>query len=176
MVYADLLIWNGTVITLDPQDSVAEALAVKDGKVLATGSEEQVSHLIGPETRVMDMGGGTATPGLISTHDHFLQHGVSAQHILDIRYPKARSCQDIARMSADRASETERGKLIIATGWDETLLKERRSPTDKTSTTHPQRTPCGSGGSLRWMRLRNALSSSLTACGLCRTPAHIGVV
>jgi predicted amidohydrolase YtcJ len=128
MVHADLLFRNGTVITLDPQNSVAEALTVKDGKVQATGSVEGLSHLMGPGTQVVDMGGGTATPGLISTHDHFLQHGVSAQHILDVRYPKARSCEDIAQMLADRAEETEEGKWIIATGWDETLLKERRFP------------------------------------------------
>jgi len=128
MAHADLLIRNGTVITLDPDNSVVESIAVKDGKVMATGSEEELSHLTGSRTEVMDMGGGTATPGLISTHDHFLQHGVSAQHILDVRYPKARSCRDIAQMIADRASETEEGKWIIATGWDETLLSERRFP------------------------------------------------
>ncbi len=128
MVQADLLIRNGTIITLNPQNSITEAIAIKDGKIMATGSEKQLSHLMGPGTEVTDMGGGTATPGLISTHDHFLQHGVSAEHILDVRYPKARSCEDIARMIADLASETEKGKWIIATGWDETLLKERRFP------------------------------------------------
>jgi len=110
MVYADLLIQNGTIITLDPQNSISEAIAIKDGRIMATGSEEQLSHLIGPVNQVFDMEGGTTTPGLISTHNHFLQHGVSTQHILDVRYPRASSCQDIARMIADHANETEKGK------------------------------------------------------------------
>jgi predicted amidohydrolase YtcJ len=128
MVHVDLVIRNGTFITLDPYDSVVEAIAVKDGKILATGSEEELSDLVGPGTEVVDARGRTATPGLISTHDHFLQHGVSAEYVLDIRYPQARSCEDIAEMIAERARETEKGKWIIATGWDEALLSDGRFP------------------------------------------------
>jgi predicted amidohydrolase YtcJ len=128
MVHADLVLRNGTIITLDPRDSVVESIAVKDGKVLATGTKEELSIHIGSRTEVMDIGGRTATPGLISTHDHFLQHGVSAEHILDIRYPRARSCENIAAIIAEHASEADKGKWIQATGWDETLLRERRFP------------------------------------------------
>ncbi|MFB0558910.1 MAG: amidohydrolase family protein, partial [Candidatus Bathyarchaeia archaeon] len=53
---------------------------------------------------------------------------MSAEFILDIRYPKVRSCKEIAEAIADRVAETEKGKWIIATGWDETLLEERRFP------------------------------------------------
>jgi predicted amidohydrolase YtcJ len=125
---ADLILMNGVVLTLDSQDTVSEAAAVKKGKILSVGSDEEMSKLSGAGTRVIDLKGRTATPGLISTHDHFLQHGLSAEFILDIRYPKARSCREIAEAIAERAAETEKGKWIIATGWDETLLKERRFP------------------------------------------------
>jgi hypothetical protein len=128
MAPADLILVNGVVLTLDSQDTVSEAVAVKDGKIVSVGSDEDMSKLSGPGTKVIDLKGRTATPGLISTHDHFLQHGLSAEFILDIRYPKARNCKEIAEAIAERASETERGKWIVATGWDETLLEERRFP------------------------------------------------
>jgi predicted amidohydrolase YtcJ len=129
MMYADLILRNGEIITLDQRNTVAEALAVKDGKILMTGSNDEVSELLGPDTETIDLKGRAATPGLISSHDHFLQHGTSAEFILDIRYPKAKSCKDITHAIAERVAETEEGSWIIATGWDETLLEENRFPT-----------------------------------------------
>jgi predicted amidohydrolase YtcJ len=128
MIPADLILTNGVVLTLNFQDTESEAIAVKDGKILSVGSNEEISKLSGPQTKVIDLKGRTATPGFISTHDHFLQHGISAEFILDIRYPKTRSCKEIAEAISERAAETEKGKWIIATGWDETLLEERRFP------------------------------------------------
>ncbi len=128
MAPADLILKNGVVLTLDSLDTASEAVAVKDGKILSVGSDEEMSKLSGPGTKVIDLRGRTATPGLISTHDHFLQHGLSAEFILDIRYPKARSCREIAGAIAERAAETKNGKWIIATGWDENLLEEKRFP------------------------------------------------
>ena len=110
MAPADLILVNGVVLTLDSRDTMSEAVAVKDGKIVTVGSDEEMSKLSGPGTRVIDLKGRTATPGLISTHDHFLQHGLSAEFILDIRYPKARSCREIAETIAERAAETEKGK------------------------------------------------------------------
>ena len=63
------------------------------------------------------------TPELISTHDHFLQSGLSAEFILDIRYPKIRNCEEIASVIGERVKGANKGKWIIATGWDEILLE-----------------------------------------------------
>ncbi len=128
MIPTDLILTNGVILTLDSLDTKSEAIAVKDGKILSVGSNDEISKLSGPRTKVIDLKGRTATPGLISTHDHFQQHGISAEFILDIRYPKVRSCREIAEALAERVAETEKGKWIIATGWDETLLEERRFP------------------------------------------------
>jgi predicted amidohydrolase YtcJ len=128
MEHADTILRNGKIITLDRANTEAQSLAIKDGKILEIGSDDEVSKLSGSRTRVIDLNGKAVTPGLISTHDHFLQHGLSAEFILDIRYPKVRSCSQIAEAIAERVEESEKGKWIIATGWDETLLDERRFP------------------------------------------------
>jgi predicted amidohydrolase YtcJ len=128
MEQADLILRNGEIIVLDKSSTIAQALAVKDGKVLKVGSNDDISKLAGPDTDFIDLDGKAVTPGLISTHDHFLQHGLSAEFILDIRYPKVRSCSQIAEAIAERVEGSEKGKWIIATGWDETLLEERRFP------------------------------------------------
>lgn len=128
MTRADLILRNGEIITLDQHLTVVEALAVKDGKVLRTGSNSEISSMASPHTRVIDLDGRAVTPGLISTHDHFLEHGVAAEFVSDIRYPRAKNLRDIAHIIAERVAETEKGKWIIATGWDETLLEEHRFP------------------------------------------------
>jgi len=129
MKYADLILRGGEVITLDGMESMVEAVAVKDGKILKTGSNSEIQALAGPDTEVIDLEGRTVTPGLISTHDHFLQYGITAEFVSDIRYPGVRSIEGIAEVIAGRVAEAEKGRWILASGWDETLLEEQRFPT-----------------------------------------------
>jgi predicted amidohydrolase YtcJ len=128
MESADLILKNGKVITLDTQNLITEALAIKGKRVLATGTNEEIFGYTNEGTEVRDLEGRAVTPGLISTHDHFLQYGLSAEFILDIRYPKIRNCKDIAMVIEESVKGVEIGKWIIATGWDETLLDEKRFP------------------------------------------------
>ena len=125
---ADIVLRGGPVVTMDDKNTVGRALAVKDGKILSVGTEAEISKLSGDGTEVIELNERAVTPGLISSHDHFLQYGLTAEFILDIRYPKAKSCKEIAEAIRKRATETEKGKWIIATGWDETLLEEKRFP------------------------------------------------
>ena len=125
---ADIVLKSGPVVTMDDKNTVGRAIAVRDGKILSVGTEAEISKLIGDSTEVIELNGRAVTPGLISSHDHFLQYGLTAEFILDIRYPKAKSCKEIAEAIGERAAEAEKGKWIIATGWDETLLEEKRFP------------------------------------------------
>ena len=61
---ADLLLINGRVLTMDAHDSVTQAIAVRDGKIVAVGSTAEVAPLAGAATRVIDLDGRTALPGL----------------------------------------------------------------------------------------------------------------
>src|SRR5688572_21060613 len=67
----ELVLINGKVLTMDGQSSLVEALAVLDGKILATGSNASIKSIITPRTRVLDVAGKTVVPGLIETHAHF---------------------------------------------------------------------------------------------------------
>ena len=67
---ADLILLNGRFVTLDPQSRIVEALAVKDGRILALGSRDDVENVSGPETERRDMAGRTVIPGIVDSHCH----------------------------------------------------------------------------------------------------------
>lgn len=123
---ADLILYGGTVLTVDDADHVANALAVKDHRIVAVGTDEQILKLAGPSTERIDLAGRTATPGLLDAHDHFLEGGVSRLFTLDLTYPGVKSIEDVKRMVADRVAETPPGVWITGDGWDEGKLTELR--------------------------------------------------
>src|SRR2546425_8773883 len=67
---ADLLLINGRVLTMDAHDSVAQAVAVRDGKIVAVGANAEVELLAGAATQVIDLDGRTAMPGPTDCHVH----------------------------------------------------------------------------------------------------------
>jgi predicted amidohydrolase YtcJ len=73
----DLVLINGKILTMDDKSSVVEAVAILDGKLLATGSNARVKPMAGTRTRVLDLAGKTVVPGLIDTHAHFKAAGLS---------------------------------------------------------------------------------------------------
>jgi cytosine/adenosine deaminase-related metal-dependent hydrolase len=73
---ADTVLLHGRIITADANDSVVQALAISGGKIAAVGSDASISALIGPKTKVIDLKGRAATPGLIDTHAHILSTGL----------------------------------------------------------------------------------------------------
>jgi len=129
MSFADLVLQNGPILTMDKDRRKADAVAVKDGRIIVVGSKPEVTRLIGPLTEVIELDGRCVTPGLVNSHDHFLEHGISSAFIVDVRYPKAESIKEIAEMVKERVDTSPRGQWVLAHVWDETLLDEKRFPT-----------------------------------------------
>ena len=71
LAYPNLIAYNGKVLTVDEDFSTVEAFAVRDGKFLAVGTNQRIRAMAGPETRVIDLKGRSAVPGLIDTHNHY---------------------------------------------------------------------------------------------------------
>ena len=110
----DLVLLNGKIITVDPHDGIAEAVAVRNGKFIAVGATQDIRTLAGAGTRVIDLGGKCVTPGLVDSHIHVMYYGQQFREgLLDIRFPKARSKKELLQLVETRAGETPKGQWIV---------------------------------------------------------------
>jgi predicted amidohydrolase YtcJ len=126
---ADRILVRGRVLTVDAADRVAEALAIKDGRILAVGTSEEIERLAGPATERIDLAGRTATPGLIDAHAHFSSGGLVRLTNLALGYPEVASIAGLVARVAERAAAAQPGEWILGRGWDEGKYPERRMVT-----------------------------------------------
>src|SRR5881394_4604465 len=124
----DTVLVNGKILTLDVRSSVQQALAIRDGKIASLGGDAQIRKLAGPKTRVLDLGGRTAIPGLIDSHLHAIRAALSFTS--EVNWIGARSLPEALERIAAAARAHEAGAwLIVAGGWNELQFAERRRPT-----------------------------------------------
>ncbi|MBX9846046.1 MAG: amidohydrolase family protein [Xanthobacteraceae bacterium] len=100
---ADIILSNARIITMDARNSIAQAIAIGDGKILAIGADGATAPHVGPQTRRFDMKGRAIVPGLIDSHAHMDRHGLRT--VFPMLGP-VRSIKDIQ----DRIRELARGK------------------------------------------------------------------
>jgi len=124
---ADLLLHNAKFITVGRHCPIAGAVAVRDGRIIATGeSREALRSLAGPETVIEDLCGRTVIPGIIDSHNHIVAAGRTMDGVMLF---DARNMNDVKQLVARRASRAAPGEWVQGAGWIESQFDEHRPPT-----------------------------------------------
>jgi predicted amidohydrolase YtcJ len=125
---ADTVLLNGRIATQDERRSMASALAIKDGRVHATGDNATVMAYRGTATRVIELNGRTVIPGLIDSHAHPIRGGL--YYNLELRWDGVPSLADALRMLREQAQRTPPNHWVrVVGGWSEFQFAEKRMPT-----------------------------------------------
>jgi predicted amidohydrolase YtcJ len=125
---ADIILWNGKVVTLDGAGAVAEAIAVRDGKILAVGRTADVRGAAGADARAIDLQGRTVIPGLIDSHMHAIRAALF--YATEVNWIGARSIPDAMARIRAKAQAAKPGEwVIVAGGWTPQQFSEKRRPT-----------------------------------------------
>lgn len=123
---ADLIVTNAKIVTLDAASTVAQALAVREGRIVAVGGNDAVEALVGSATRRLDAGGRTVIPGLIDSHIHAVRAGLT--YATEVNWIGARTIGE----AMDRLRQAARARpgswIIVAGGWSELQFAEKRRP------------------------------------------------
>jgi predicted amidohydrolase YtcJ len=142
--FPDVIYVHGDIVTLNPSQRQAEAVATWGDRIAAVGSTETLKQTAGPETRLVDLGGRTLVPGLIEPHNHFILYGPMALIRVDLSSPpmgRTRNIKELLVALKEKASVTPKGNWISGYGYDDTLLEDNRHPSrselDQVSTDHP---------------------------------------
>jgi len=120
---ADLIVFNGNIITMDPKKPIANALAIKSFKVLAVGDEDEVLELVPTAKRVIDLGGKTVIPGFIDAHTHLTSAGVKSKHV---QLDKVESLEEAIQFLTDAVPKYPKGEWIFGYNWDESEWTNKR--------------------------------------------------
>lgn len=138
MTYADLILLNGKIVTVDSNFTIADAVAISKDKIVAVGSNSQMRKLTGRMTRTIDLKGKTVIPGLIDSHLHPESASLSE---LDEEIPDVHTIDELLRWIKIQTVTKERGKWIILPKFFSTRLIEMRNPTlselDSVAPDHP---------------------------------------
>jgi predicted amidohydrolase YtcJ len=128
---ANLVLVNGRVLTVDAGDRIAQAVAIAGNRIVAVGTNDEVTRAAAPGARRIDLEGRAVTPGLLDAHDHFSGGGADRLFVADLSYPNVKSMADVAAAIQGRVAGAAKGAWIQGRGWDEGKLAERRVITAK---------------------------------------------
>ncbi len=128
---ADLVIKNGKIITVDAHDTNAEAVAVLNGKFVRVGINDDVTPLIGEDTKVINLAGKTLVPGFIDAHTHPVSTGAFfySLDLIDVAAELNPSIVDLQKRIRERVKETLKGDWIGGRNYVPERMKEKRWPT-----------------------------------------------
>lgn len=111
---ADLIITGTNIVTMNEAEPTVEALAIKEGKIIAVGSREDVTNYEGDSTELFDAGVNFVMPGFIESHGHFSGLGSSLQNL---NFLRSRSWDEIVALVGEKVKTSAPGEWIIGRGW-----------------------------------------------------------
>lgn len=126
MASADAVYHNGRFYTVNPEDQVVQALAVRGDRIVGVGRPEEIKELVDRDTRWVDLEGATVIPGIVDSHNHIPMAGLIMSGVMLF---DARSIEDMKEMVRDKADSLPGGEWILGGGWIENQFEEWRLPT-----------------------------------------------
>src|SRR5689334_13329152 len=125
---ADVIVMNGRLATQDERRSFASAAAIKDGRFVAVGSDQDVMPYRGELSKVIDLKGRTVIPGLNDSHIHPIRGGLN--YNMELRWDGVSSLGEAMGMLSEQARRTPPPQWVrVVGGWSEFQFTERRLPT-----------------------------------------------
>ena len=118
---ADLVFMNGRIYTVDQENKMVEALAVRDGKILAVGSSSEMSAYVGEETKTVDLTNKYAFPGFVEGHAHIMGVG---KNLINVDLRETKSFDELVAAVAARADQAPEGSWILGRGWHQDKWEE----------------------------------------------------
>ena len=123
----DTILFNGKIITVDDQFSIAQAVAVRGDRIVAVGTNQNIQRLAGPNTQRIDLRGRSVVPGLIDNHAHFQEEG--AYWTLELRFDGVDSRKQALEMIRAKAKATAPGKWVFNLGgWSPDQFTDDKKP------------------------------------------------
>lgn len=128
MADVQLILKNGKITTLDPKKSEVQAIAMNDGKIVATGDESSIMKLATNTTKVIDLNGRRVIPGLNDSHLHIIRGGLN--YNMELRWEGVPSVSEALKLLKEQADNTPAPQWVrVVGGWTEFQFAEKRLPT-----------------------------------------------
>ena len=130
---ADLVLYRGKILTMDSARPEAMALAARGDKIIAVGSDDEIKGYIGAHTRIIDLEGKLAVPGLIDGHGHYMSLGES---LAGIQLQHTRTWDEVLDLVAEAVKEANPGEWIAGRGWHQDEWDQPPTPSIEDLPTH----------------------------------------
>ena len=108
---SDLILTNGKIITVDERFSIAQAVAIRGDRIVATGTNQEIAQTAGPNTRRIDLKGKAVIPGLIDNHMHLLR--AAATWTKEVRWDGVDSRKQAVEMLRARVKAARSGRVDL---------------------------------------------------------------
>lgn len=127
-MYADMVLINGKIITINSSKPIAEAVAVKKNKIIKVDTNKKINSLVTKSTKIINLNGKTVVPGFIDSHIHVADFG---KFLTWINLQNVKSIKELQKKVKERSEKISKERWIIGQGWNQTNFSEKRMPNSK---------------------------------------------